>query len=389
MRRSGRAARLAVALSIFAVACGKKDDPTAPIPRGPRAVTNLAAEQEGAETVLTFAYPDRLLTGLPLTDLAAIEVYRVVGASSTLAAPRPATPAPAQPAGQKTDLAPVAAARRAALQARMAQDAFYRDARLDARLPAESLGEYSRGATVVFRDPLAPLFEKGEVPNLAYAVVSVRRNGERSPLSNVVLVAPEIPPDEPAIDTVMVEEGRICLDWTPPQTDLLGRPASVGGYFVYRRRLPEEEYDRPLNPEPIASPFYSDTAVAYGSSYLYTVRATPPGKPKIEGLPAEEIPVIYADIYPPAAPARLDALSEASLVRLVWNPVAANDLAGYLVFRADPGGEPVALTSAPILETVYTDTKVEPRKRYRYTVKAVDTAGNVSPASPEAIGEPF
>src|SRR5260370_25653361 len=63
---------------LFAPACGKRGDPQPPVPRGPRAVSDLAVEQEGLDALLTFSYPDRLLTGLPLTDLAAVEIYRLV-----------------------------------------------------------------------------------------------------------------------------------------------------------------------------------------------------------------------------------------------------------------------------------------------------------------------
>ena len=42
------------------------------MPRGARAVSDLAVEQEGGDAVLMFTYPDRLLTGEPLTDLASI-----------------------------------------------------------------------------------------------------------------------------------------------------------------------------------------------------------------------------------------------------------------------------------------------------------------------------
>ena len=61
-------------LGVLAAGCGKKGDPQAPLPRGARAVSDLAAEQEGGEAILTFSYPDRLLTGEPLTDLEKIEI---------------------------------------------------------------------------------------------------------------------------------------------------------------------------------------------------------------------------------------------------------------------------------------------------------------------------
>ena len=382
MRRAYLAAL--TAFLAFALACGKKGDPTPPLPRGPRAVTDLAVEQEGAEAVLTFSYPDRLLTGAPLTDLAAIEVYRVVGATSALTAPRGGGSS-----GAATDEAPAAGARRAAIAARQAEEAFYREAKPAASLAASSLGQYSRGASVVYRDPLMPLLEKGTVPTLAYAVVSVRRNGERSPLSNIVTLSPEAPPDAPAIGEVTPEEGRICLEWTAPEKDLLGRPADVGGYFVYRRSLPQDEYDRPLNPSATPLTSYADTAVGYGASYFYTVRAIPLGKPRIEGPPADEVGVVYRDVFPPGAPARLDALSEATLVRLIWDPSPSPDVAGYIVFRAEGDGEPVRLNDKPIPDTVFTDENVPQGKRYNYTVRAIDAAGNIGPPSPISFAEPF
>jgi hypothetical protein len=308
----------------------------------------------------------------------------VVGAAPSLTAPRAAASS-----GPRTDEAPAAAARRAAQQARISEEAFYREARLAASLPAASLGDYSRGATVVYRDPLMPLLAKGSAPTLAYAVVSARRNKETSPLSNIVTLAPEVPPEAPVIGEIVPEERRICIDWTAPEKDLLGRPADVGGYLVYRRALPQEEYERPLNAVPIPATSYIDTAVAYGASYLYTVRATARGKPRVEGPAAVEGGILYLDVYPPPAPGRLDALSEANLVRLVWDPVPAADVAGYLVFRSEGEGEPVQITEKPVADTFFTDSTVPAGKRYRYSVRAVDAAGNVGPPSPIVFAEPF
>ena len=333
--------------------------------------------------MLTFSYPDRLLTGAPLTDLASIEIYRSVGASAVSLGTGGA------PSGPRTDEAPVAAARRLAQAKRLAEEVFYREAKLVARLPAADLGEYSHGANVVYREPLFPLLDKTTIPTVAWAVVCTRREGERSPLSNLATLTPEVPPDLPVIGEVAVQEGSICLEWTPPEKDLLGRPASVGGYFVYRRRLPEEEYQTPLNATPFVAPFYRDTAVAYGSSYFYTVRATAVAKPRVEGPPAEEVAALYLDVYPPAAPARLDALSEAAQVRLVWDASASPDVVGYVVYRAEADAPPKRLTEKPVADTFFTDPTVPAGKRYRYTVRAIDAAGNLSTPSPEATAEPF
>jgi hypothetical protein len=369
---------------LLAASCGKKGDPMPPFPRGPVAVSDLAVEQEGADAVLTFSYPDRLMNGEPLRDVAAIEIYRASDPSPVLAR----RPTPVKGAAAPSDAAPGSAARRAAANVRLAEDAFFREAKKIDTLAVSAIAERTRGATVAYRDPLYPLLTAAKPPGaLAYAVVTVRRAGERSPLSNIATLAPDVPPGPPVIVSVTPEEGRICIEWLPPATDLLGRPAAVGGYRVYRRTLPEEEYATPLNAEPTGGTVSVDTTAPYGGKHVYTVRATVPEKPKVEGVAAEEVGVDYRDVFAPPAPGRLDALPEGNAVRLVWDPVPATDLAGYVVFRGEGEGAPVRLTEKPVSETFFTDSTAQPRRRYRYTVVAVDSAGNASPTSPEAVAE--
>src|SRR5262249_32437243 len=196
-----------------AAACGKKGDPQPPVPRGPHAIGDLKIEQEGLDAVLAFSYPDRLLSGLPLTDLAAVEIYRVIDPSPTLVNPAPASSGPAP----KTDEAPAAGARRVALNARLAEEAFYREAKKIDTLPIAALAQRTRGASILYRDPLGQLLASGKPPSLiGYAVVAVRRGGERSPLSNVPTLAPDIPPGNPVILAVTPEEGRVCLESPEP-----------------------------------------------------------------------------------------------------------------------------------------------------------------------------
>jgi len=373
-------------------ACGKKGDPQAPLPRGPNAVSDLSVEQEGDDAVLTFRFPDRLLTGAPLTDLASIEVYRIVDPPPSLTAPHRAG-ANLAAAGQTGTAAvrlPGASERREATNLRLAEEAFYQGSERIAALTVPALAEHTRGASVVFRDPLSPLLgqEKGPVP-LAYAVVSTRRGGERSPLSNIVTLTPAVAPEAPVLLPPMPEEGRVCLEWTPPERDVLGNPVEVGGYELYRRILPQEEYESPLNAKPLTETFFVDTTAPYGVPLVYTVRATLAKNAKVEGLAAEELGFVFLDVYPPAAPARLDALSEGNLVRLIWSPVDAADLAGYVVYRAEGGGELARLTKEPVTDTFFTDSQVQQGKRYRYVVRAVDRAGNQSPPGPVAVAEPF
>lgn len=382
-------AALLLALSaVFTGACGKKGDPSPPFPRGARAITDLAIEQEGADAVLTFSYPDRLMNGLPLSDLASVEVYRIVNPSPSLTAPRRSAPQPSGAA--RGDLAPAAGTRQAAVNARVAEENFFRDAERIASLPVAEIARRTRGASIVFEDPLPPLFARKPVPaGLAYAVVSVRRGGEKSPLSNLVAIAPEVPPAAPVILAVTPEENRVCLEWLAPEADLLGRaPVSVGGYFIYRRRLPDEEFAAPLNAIPVTGTGFVDAAPPDGP-LVYTLRATVPGKPKIEGAAAVEAAIDHRDVFPPPAPPRVDALPEAGLVRLVWDPVSAPDLAGYAIFRSEGGRPPARLNPELSIDSFFNDTTAKAGHRYAYTVRSFDRAGNMSAPSPPASAEPM
>lgn len=355
-------------------------------------MADLKVEQEAADAVLTFSYPDRLLSGQPLTDLASIEVYRYVNPPSSLTAPVRASPPPRAASGPKIDEAPAAGARRAAVNLRAAEQSFYRNAERIGVLPVGEIARRTRGATIVYEDSLPALLAKTRTPvrSVAYCVVSVRRGGEKSPLSNIVGLTPEVPPGSPVLLAVTPEEGRICVEWLAPDKDLLGQPEpKIGGYFVYRRALQDEDYAEPLNPKPVQGTAFVDTSAPYGSTLVYTVRAILPDKPRIEGPPSDEAGVEYRDVFAPPAPPRLDALSEASLVRLVWDPIGVPDLAGYAVFRSENAAAPTRLNPELVIDSSYSDTTAKAGHRYTYTVRAVDRAGNASPPSPAAVAEPY
>ncbi len=281
-------------------------------------------------------------------------------------------------------------ARREATNERLAEQTFYKEARRAAVLSISAIAEHTQGASVVYRDPLSALWARGAGTDpIAYAVISVRRNGEKSPVSNIVALTPAVAPDAPTLTGAFPGEGRLCLEWLAPETDVLGQPAAIAGYRIYRRSLSEEEYGRPLNAEPAKGTSFVDTTAPYGVPLVYTVRAVLEGNPKVEGLPAEELPIVFADVYPPPAPTRVDALSEGNLVRLLWDPVDASDLAGYLVFRSRDGGAPERLTKEPLTDPFFTDETARQGAHYRYTVRAIDRNGNQSAPSPEATAEPF
>ena len=120
---------------------------------------------------------------------------------------------------------------------------------------------------------------------------------------------------------------------------------------------------------------------------MYTVSAVLKGHEKTEGEPAAGAAVAYRDRYSPPPVERLDALAEERLVRLVWTPVSAPDLAGYNLYRST-GTLSARLNATPVAESSYVDSTIVAGHSYVYRVRSVDRAGNESADSPPAPARP-
>ena len=93
--------------------------------------------------------------------------------------------------------------------------------------------------------------------------------------------------------------------------------------------------------------------------------------------------VTAVDTYPPPAPTGLVAVGSEGGVSLIWEPVTAPDLAGYLVLRGVEGEALKPVMAAPVTESTYRDTTTQAGVMYIYAVVAVDKA-TPSNASPES-----
>ncbi len=96
------------------------------------------------------------------------------------------------------------------------------------------------------------------------------------------------------------------------------------------------------------------------------------------------------DTTPPPAPLNLRVVHWGTdHITVQWDPVSANDLAGYDVYRYAEGEAPTAaafLARVWAPTTIYTDTAVIVNTTYTYTVLAFDTSFNKSAFSNPASG---
>lgn len=67
---------VAILLSVFASACGKKGDPLAPELVAPKTITNLASRPGPNSVILTWSRPTEYVDGRELKDLASFVIFR-------------------------------------------------------------------------------------------------------------------------------------------------------------------------------------------------------------------------------------------------------------------------------------------------------------------------
>ena len=94
-------------------------------------------------------------------------------------------------------------------------------------------------------------------------------------------------------------------------------------------------------------------------------------------------PPVALDTTPPAMPSGLTATAGPGQVTLSWTRGTESDLAGYRILR-----DGVQVASLGVV-TSYADTGLFSSRSYSYTVRAVDTSGNLSPLAAAVTATPL
>jgi hypothetical protein len=195
----------------------------------------------------------------------------------------------------------------------------------------------------------------------------------------------------PIQPTVTVESWKEALKVAPETARLPARAIVTYGpaheYRVYQMPAadaPATQAIGPLNTTPLEAPTFTDARMEFGVPRCYAVRTVERrGAVAIES-PLSPITCVTAlDTYPPPAPTGLVAVGSGGGVSLIWEPVTAPDLAGYLVLRGVEGEALKPITPAPVVEATYRDTTAEAGVMYIYAVVAVDKSSPAN-ASPES-----
>jgi hypothetical protein len=366
----------ALALLLFVVvACGKRGDPRPPVPVIPQATSDLLVTQRASKLILSWSYPSLTTAGRSLSGVRRISVYRYVeelpvpqgGVDPKTLLPGDIDPTVPRPVALFSKIPTVASAQFAKLATRV-------DSMENANIAAAS-----SGAKLTYEDLPPFRTTDGRPVRITYAVVT--EAGERGDFSNLATI---VPLDIPAAPSNVVATARpqgVVLTWNAVT------PAQLG-YNVYRTAVDTEPdiFATPINAAPVSNPTFTDTP-PYGEHEYRVTAVASATTPRIESGPSTPVRATFKDLIAPAAPAAITPLIEPKAVRLIWEPVDAPDLAGYMLYRAEGVGHGAnvrEIGQTPLMVELvttasYVDTKADLGIAYRYAVAARDKSGNESP----------
>ena len=368
-RRGVFAVAMILGVVYLAFGCGAPGEPVPPSPPIPLAITDLSAHQAGDGVMLDFTVPGKSVSGDKLEGVPTMEVLRgFLGTDGTVDA---------------------------------------KSFRVVDTIPGAMLQNYIEKGKAHFLDPIAPEeIRTHEAATVIYRVrarVTDKKTSANSNDASLKLYAVAEP-----IDTLsaQVTEAGVELKWNVPQSASGGEPITrIAEYHVYRGEVdpnaPEATakeifgtaWKSPLLRIAVSkTPEYRDSAFDYGKTYAYLVRTVLDGAGAgVESSDSRAAIVKPLDTFSPAEPQGLVAAVLGGIeagkyvVELSWSINVEADMAGYRVYRSEQQGNlGDALNPELVATPSYRDDTVKDGRKYWYSVKAVDRAGNESKAS-EAV----
>lgn len=361
------------------MSCGRKGPILPPVKKIPQPVKNLSCVQTGDTLRLKWESPDAYLNGAPLDAGAYIEIY-MASFSPEREDHRD------QSAGGEAAAAAGQPGQSAAGSTQPTDFDFEKDSYLLAIVRGSRIPENKDMEST----PKPPewfdfLLEKPEYfsRTLVFAVRVVDGRKKKSAFSDTFPFSPKSVSLPPVDLNYFIREDRITIMWGPPPANIdETTPPAVKAYNVFRAE--DDGQYRKLNDKPVIETRFEDKDFVFGNSYFYGIKALPdPASSSYESAFSDAVEVLAKDTFPPAAPKGIHAIPGGGMISLSWEIGSERDLAGYRVWRRKAGEKEFQLvTSSPIKENAFNDTRVESGTRYEYVITAVDQNGNESGRSP-------
>lgn len=209
-------------------------------------------------------------------------------------------------------------------------------------------------------------FAEGATYRYGVAAVDSARNFSDT-VFTVVRIPDRTPPGPPTDLSVRSDGMRVRLDWGPSPA------GDVVAYLIHRSEVGGA--DTVLARVPASARSFRDERLRLGATYVYAVSAV--DSLGNEGPRTAPATLAFRDATPPRSPRNARAQLVDGGVRISWERVPGDDVAGYRVYRATiQTGRFEPVTDGLVTETSVLDARGKAGLWYR--VRAVDTSGNES-----------
>ncbi len=337
------AGTILLAGTLLSGGCGYKTDPVPPQTVVPKAIEDLRYSLDDKGARLTWSYPVETVSGKSIDHILSFELYR-------------------------------------------------------AEMP---LADFCGGCPIPFGEPLElPGGASGvEERNTMEYLSGMLRSGNKyffkvrsrtswwaaGADSNIVSFVFHTPAGAPAHLEAVPAESSVRLSWSPVTTLVDGSPADLPlSYQVMKSRDGKQyvETGAALQEKTV----YVDQDVESGATYHYMVRSNMLYENDlIDGSVSEPVSVRVMDRVPPPVVTGVTVVASATDVRIFWDRVDVDDLAGYRVYRRVDGASGVVkIGEVGATQTIYVDNEPPLDASVYYAVTAFDREGNESKKSDEA-----
>ena len=200
--------------------------------------------------------------------------------------------------------------------------------------------------------------------------------------SNVVSFSWGVPPKVP--QGLLLEAGdmSLALNWEPVTENVEGKTLGLPALYQLYRKSGNEDFA--VLGGPVQETEFIDHGLTNATLYSYKVRALVKDADTLRpGGASGVVSGVPRDLTPPPQPQHLLAVEIPAGVKLAWQAVGSDDLAGYRIYRRqEKSAAPELIAEVGPDQSQYVDESMLAGRKWFYSVASFDTAQPVNESLP-------
>ena len=202
--------------------------------------------------------------------------------------------------------------------------------------------------------------------------------------SNVVTFVYHTPVAAPQHHTASIKDAEVRLSWAHVLTLIDGRAIELPLSYQVLRSDDGKQFDEIGHLLKTSS--FIDKDVEIGKTYYYRVQSNLTFQDTvIDGSVSSTVTAEIVDTIPPPVVSGVTVIPSSQNVRVFWDRVSADDLAGYRIYRRDAASKKfIQVGEVSATQTIFVDEDAPAETKLYYAITSIDGSSNESELSEEA-----